>query len=79
VSEATLFEPMPARGDPRWRFFAILCVYVLLGLTVLGFNRSPSQILTVLALGCSLEVLFHFFFKRRTIIFPLSAAISSLR
>jgi hypothetical protein len=78
MSEAAFFEPIPRRDDPRWRFFAILCVYVILGITVLGFNRSPSQILTVLGLGCFLEVLFHFVFKKRTIIFPLSAAISSL-
>lgn len=78
MSTAIFVEPMPSKSDPRWRFFFILCVYITLGMTVLGFNRSPSQILTVLALGCTLEMVFHFLFKRRTLIFPLSAAISSL-
>jgi hypothetical protein len=71
-------EPMPAQSDPRWRFLFILFVYVTIGITLLGFNRSPAQILAVLALGCTLEMVFHFLFKKRTLIFPLSAAISSL-
>ncbi|OQW50356.1 MAG: hypothetical protein A4S09_00760 [Proteobacteria bacterium SG_bin7] len=62
--------------DPRIPVAAILFTYLLLGLTILGFNRSPSQAV-VTTLGCVvLEIFFCYLFARK-IIFPLSALITS--
>ena len=35
---------IPSIKDPRWPFFAILIIYSVLGVTTLGFNRSPVQL-----------------------------------
>jgi Na+-translocating ferredoxin:NAD+ oxidoreductase RnfD subunit len=63
--------------DPRWIVFGSLSLYLVLGCTVLGFNRTPSQAL-VTTLSCmALEVGLARVLRRRWI-FPLSAAITSL-
>jgi Na+-translocating ferredoxin:NAD+ oxidoreductase RnfD subunit len=67
----------PAANDPRIRVVALLAIYLALGITVLGFNRSPTQILIVVLATCGLDVLFHRLLKREWT-FPLSAAISGL-
>lgn len=64
------------RIDPRIPVAVILFTYLVLGLTVLGFNRSPEQILITTALCCSFEMIFHRLFYG-TWIFPLSAMITS--
>ena len=62
--------------DPRLPVLGILFLYLALGLTVLGFNRTPLQILTTSLSCCTLEVVFCYLFKRK-IVFPLSALITS--
>ncbi len=62
--------------DPRIPVAGILLTYLILGLTVLGFNRSPLQAITTTITCCSLDVLLTYFFKRKWI-FPLSAMITS--
>lgn len=65
----------PKKTDPRWPFAAILSLYCLLGVTVLGFNRSWAQMLIVLGTGCLLDVALTLATKRRKVV-PLSAYIS---
>ncbi|CAN5430573.1 hypothetical protein BH10BDE1_BH10BDE1_05040 [soil metagenome] len=63
--------------DPRIPVALILFTYLVLGLTVLGFDRSWSQIFTTTALCCALDVGFVYAFYRRWS-WPLSALITSL-
>jgi len=67
---------LPAWSDPRIPFATLLTLYAVLGCTVLGFNRSPLQILLTIVAGCALEMLFHWLFCGREWIVPLSAYIS---
>lgn len=62
--------------DPRWMVFACLGGYVVLGLTLLGFNRTPTQV-AITSLSCILmDLVLHRFFKGKWL-FPLSALITS--
>src|SRR5260370_22482714 len=66
----------PAWSDPRIPFATLLTLYAILGCTILGFNRSPLQILLTIVACCLLAMLFHWFFCQREWIVPLSAYIS---
>ena len=65
-----------SRDDPRIPFLAILLVYLVLGITLLGFNKSPQQILVTIAFACVLDMLLHALFKNGRVLLPLSAAIT---
>lgn len=65
----------PARRDPRWPFAAILSTYCVLGVTLLGFNRSWVQMLLVIGAGCALDALLCRVARGRKVV-PLSAYIS---
>jgi Na+-translocating ferredoxin:NAD+ oxidoreductase RnfD subunit len=67
----------PAASDPRLRVLALLATYLVLGITVLGFNRSPLQILLVVSATCVLDMVFHRLLRGQWL-FPLSAAITGL-
>src|SRR3954465_13776738 len=69
---------LPARGDPRWPVAAILLTYVALGMTVLGFNRSPLQVATTVATAVVLDMLLHRRVRGGPPLFPLSAFITGL-
>lgn len=62
--------------DPRRTIAVILFTYLVLGFTVLGFNRVPSQAVVTTASACALEVVLCRIF-RGTWIWPLSAMITS--
>jgi Na+-translocating ferredoxin:NAD+ oxidoreductase RnfD subunit len=64
------------RVDPRWTIAFILGLYNVLGFTVLGFNRSPIQMLITSIMACTLELLLCRWVTKKWI-FPLSALISS--
>lgn len=64
------------RMDPRIFVASILFLYLVLGLTVLGFNRSPAQALTTTALCCGLDFMLTRIFHGKWV-FPLSALITS--
>lgn len=66
----------PSWRDPRVPFAAVLTLYCVLGVTVLGFNRSSGQMLAILASGCLVDVMLARFVKGTWII-PLSGYISS--
>lgn len=70
-------DGLPSKGDARIPFALLLASFAVLGITVLGFNRSPRQILTTVLAGAALDVLLHGLLRRR-LLFPLSAVISSL-
>ncbi|MBV1920298.1 MAG: RnfABCDGE type electron transport complex subunit D, partial [Pseudomonadales bacterium] len=71
------WDRLPTRKDPRIPFFLILFTYVALGITVLGFNRSPGQIAVIVGTTCFLDMAFSLLFKRK-LLFPLSAAITGM-
>src|SRR6266566_3658041 len=73
-----VWDRKPAWGDPRVPFALILATYVALGVTVLGFNRTPAQILLTVASACLMDMAFHYFFRGRRLLFPMSAVISGL-
>ena len=80
---ATIIPPravwvVPRRNDPRIPFACILTAYAVLGCTVLGFNRSPLQILLTVAAGCLLDMGMHWAFCHRERLVPLSAYISMM-
>jgi Na+-transporting NADH:ubiquinone oxidoreductase subunit NqrB len=75
---APLFAGVPSWSDPRIPFAAILTTYLVMGVVWLGFNRSPGQILAIVAIGCGLDVALHCLLRKRELIVPLSAYISSL-
>jgi hypothetical protein len=68
----------PARSDPRIPFACILTAYAILGCTVLGFNRTPLQMLLTVGAGCLLDMAFHWMFCDRKLLVPLSAYISTV-
>ncbi|MGH9659771.1 MAG: FG-GAP-like repeat-containing protein, partial [Bryobacteraceae bacterium] len=72
------WDRKPSWSDPRVPFAAILAVYVALGITVLGFNRSPGQVAITVAACCVLDMALHYLLRGRRLLFPLSALISGL-
>ena len=62
--------------DPRVAVALILFTYLVLGFTFLGFNRSPWQVAVTSISACALEGGLTWAIKR-TIIFPLSALVTS--
>ena len=69
------------RRDPRVPFAGLLATYCALGCTVLGFNRSPLQILGTVAACLGLDVCFDRLLRRgqpRRERFGLSAAITGM-
>lgn len=62
--------------DPRIPVAFILFLYLVLGLTVLGFNRSPMQAITTTVTCLCMDTLLTRLFKGRWL-FPLSALITS--
>ena len=69
---------VPRKNDPRIPFACILTAYAVLGCTVLGFNRTPLQILLTVVAGCALDMGLHWLFCRRERLVPLSAYISMM-
>ena len=69
----------PARGDPRLVVAGILAAYVVLGITVLGFNRGPGQVLVTVGAAVILDMALHRVLRGSgPPLFPLSAAITGL-
>lgn len=68
----------PARGDPRLAVAGILAAYVVLGILVLGFNRSPGQVLVTVGAAVLLDMTLHRILRGGPPLFPLSALITGL-
>ena len=71
-----VMDRMPNRSDPRLPFIALLACYLVIGITLLGFNRSPVQILLTISFACVIDMLLHYVFKNKRILIPVSAAIT---
>jgi enediyne biosynthesis protein E4 len=65
------------KKDPRWTVAIFLFTYLVLGFTILGFNRSPVQVLITIVSVVSLQLIFDYIFFRRFKL-PLSALITSM-
>ena len=63
--------------DARYIITTILLTYNILGITLLGFNRSFSQVGLTVSLGILLHVFYDLIFNKK-FYFPLSAVTSSL-
>ncbi len=70
------WDRTPTWKDPRLPLLGLLWCYLALGITVLGFNRSPAQIISTIAFACILDMLLHAAFKGGRLLVPLSAAIT---
>ncbi len=68
---------LPSWHDPRIPVALLQLLYLLLGVTVLGFNRTPGQLLVVITSACVLDVVLHRLI-RGSWLFPLSAFITGL-
>ncbi|MBY0518088.1 MAG: FG-GAP-like repeat-containing protein [Bacteriovoracaceae bacterium] len=62
--------------DPRWMVLACLGGYVILGFTILGFNRTPTQAAVTTLCCMAMDAILCRYFKGKWI-FPLSAIITS--
>ena len=78
IDNARRWLGVPGMSDTRWRVAAILLSYVVLGITVLGFNRSPVQVGTTVATAVLLDMLLHRVLRGGPHLFPLSAFITGL-
>lgn len=63
--------------DPRYIVTFLLLAYNILGITVLGFNRSLGQITTTIAAGVLLHTIYDYLFNK-VIRFNISAVTTSL-
>ncbi len=72
------FERLPTQKDPRLPVLALQTVFIILGMTLWGFNRSPLQVLFIILVCIVLDMLLHYILRRRTLLFPLSAAITGM-
>lgn len=72
-----MIKRFPQWHDPRLAVAALQFAYIIVGITVLGFNRSPVQITLIVLSACSLDMILHRLLKREWL-FPLSALITGL-
>ena len=70
------WDRTPTWHDPRVPFLGLLLCYLVLGVTVLGFNRSPAQIAITIGAACVLDMALHYGLRGRRLLFPLSGAIT---
>lgn len=68
----------PSIKDPRVPVAFILFSYIVLGITVLGFNRSPLQVAITVTTAVALDMLFHRLLVGGTPLFPFSALITGM-
>jgi hypothetical protein len=72
------FVRVPTRADPRLVVAGILLAYVVLGIAVLGFNRSPVQVLIAVGAAMAFDMLLHRVLRGGPMLFPFSALITGL-
>ncbi|MEC8623781.1 MAG: FG-GAP-like repeat-containing protein [Bdellovibrionota bacterium] len=79
-SQDTFLQKIKSFLDPRARIALLLFSYLVLGVTVLGFNREPTQIIITSLAALLCELTFYNLFcpkDKRKLFFPLSALITS--
>lgn len=73
----TTVNAVPILRDVRLPFACILTLYAALGCTVLGFNRSPWQMVATVAASMAVEILLARLIRREWAV-PISAYISGI-
>lgn len=68
---------LPSRRDPRVAVVSCLTLYVFIGITLLGFNRSFEQIGLMVVVACAFELALTRLIYRKWI-FPISAIITAI-
>lgn len=71
------FKTIYFKIDARYTVTSILLIYNILGMTILGFNRSYSQVLLTISTGILLHIFYDVIFNKK-FYFPLSAVTTSL-
>jgi enediyne biosynthesis protein E4 len=74
----TTWLRVPKLSDPRIPVACILLTYLILGMTVLGFNRSPLQVTITVVTAVALDMVFHRFLVGGKPLFPFSALITGM-
>ncbi|MBS9781488.1 MAG: VCBS repeat-containing protein [Gammaproteobacteria bacterium] len=69
---------LPSKQDPRWKVLGLQTLFVALGITLWGFNRSPLQITFIIATCVVLDMALHYILRGRQWLFPLSACITGM-
>jgi hypothetical protein len=69
---------VPQPRDPRVVVAAILFVYVVLGITLLGFNRDPLQVAITIGSAVVFDMVLHQVLRGGPPLFPFSALITGL-
>lgn len=77
VERKFAWPKLPSRRDPRVAVVSCLTLYVIIGITLLGFNRSFEQIGLMVLVGCSFELALTRLIHQRWI-FPISAIITAI-
>lgn len=72
-----MMQPFLRLQDPRLAVATLQLAYIIVGITVLGFNRSPAQITLLVLATCTLDVILHRLLKQAWL-FPFSALITGL-
>lgn len=78
MTPLTQWRGFPALKDPRLPVACILFCYLVLGMTVLGFNRNPMQVAVTVSTAVVLELLFHRLLVGGPPLFPFSALITGM-
>ncbi|AUN99440.1 hypothetical protein C0V70_15255 [Bacteriovorax stolpii] len=74
---AERFKTIYFKIDARYIVTFILFIYNVLGMTILGFNRSWMQVLLTICVGILLHIFYDVLFNKK-FYFPLSALTTSL-
>jgi len=61
----------PSFSHPRLSVLVVLALYIVLDITVLGFNRSLGQLFIIVSSACLLDKLFYCLFGGRQFFFLL--------
>ena len=69
---------VPSARDPRLAVAAILLTYLVLGVSVLGFNRGPVQIFMTVCVALAADMVLHKLLRGGPAMFPFSALITGL-
>ena len=65
-------------SDPRLKVISLQALFVLLGVTFWGFNRSLEQIGFILLVCVLLDIVLHYILRKREILFPFSALVTGM-
>lgn len=69
---------IPNQHDPRWKVLALQTLFVALGITLWGFNRSPLQVAFIVLTCVLLDIILYYSLNNRKLLFPLSACITGM-